>query len=49
MGATPYANGGLLKRDLVLPDWKSLALDVPRPGGATGRGDARYAETICAT
>ncbi|TIO10863.1 phosphoketolase [Mesorhizobium sp.] len=34
MGATPYANGGLLKRDLVLPDWKSLALDVPRPGGA---------------
>ncbi|TIX36222.1 MAG: phosphoketolase family protein, partial [Mesorhizobium sp.] len=35
MGATPYANGGLLKRDLVLPDWKSLALDVARPGGAT--------------
>ncbi|RWK94039.1 MAG: phosphoketolase family protein [Mesorhizobium sp.] len=34
MGATPYANGGLLKRDLVLPDWKRLALDVPRPGGA---------------
>ncbi|TKD08498.1 MAG: phosphoketolase, partial [Mesorhizobium sp.] len=25
MGATPYANGGLLKRDLVLPDWKSQA------------------------
>ncbi|RUU48282.1 phosphoketolase family protein, partial [Mesorhizobium sp. M6A.T.Ca.TU.002.02.2.1] len=25
---------GLLKRDLALPDWKSLALDVPRPGGA---------------
>ncbi|RWP85794.1 MAG: phosphoketolase family protein [Mesorhizobium sp.] len=33
MGASPYANGGLLKRDLVLPDWKSLALEVPRPGG----------------
>ncbi|TKB30062.1 MAG: phosphoketolase, partial [Mesorhizobium sp.] len=22
MGAIPYANGGLLKQDLVLPDWK---------------------------
>ncbi|RVA91307.1 phosphoketolase family protein, partial [Mesorhizobium sp. M7A.F.Ca.US.006.04.2.1] len=33
MGASPYANGGLLKRDLMLPDWKSLALEVPRPGG----------------
>lgn len=32
MGALPHANGGLLKRDLVLPDWKSLAIDVPRPG-----------------
>ena len=35
MGANPYANGGLLRRELVLPDWKSFALDVPRPGGAT--------------
>jgi xylulose-5-phosphate/fructose-6-phosphate phosphoketolase len=32
MGASPYANGGVLKRDLVLPDWKSFALDVPAPG-----------------
>ncbi|MER8427153.1 phosphoketolase family protein [Mesorhizobium sp. M1403] len=36
MGAIPYANGGLLKQDLVLPDWKGLALDVPRPGGTVG-------------
>lgn len=36
MGAIPYANGGLLKQDLVLPDWKGLALDVQRPGGAVG-------------
>jgi len=35
MGALPHANGGLLKQDLVLPDWKSLAIDVPRPGGPT--------------
>jgi xylulose-5-phosphate/fructose-6-phosphate phosphoketolase len=32
MGALPHANGGLLKKDLVLPDWKSFALDVPEPG-----------------
>ncbi|MER9671391.1 MULTISPECIES: phosphoketolase family protein [unclassified Mesorhizobium] len=36
MGAIPYANGGLLKQDLVLPDWKGLALEVPRPGGTVG-------------
>ncbi len=32
MGALPHANGGLLKKDLVLPDWKSLAVEVTRPG-----------------
>jgi xylulose-5-phosphate/fructose-6-phosphate phosphoketolase len=36
MGATPYANGGLLRRDLALPDWKSFALNVERPGGKAG-------------
>ena len=35
MGALPHANGGLLRRDLVLPDWKSLAVDVPQPGATT--------------
>ena len=35
MGALPQANGGLLKKELVLPDWKSFALDVPQPGGRT--------------
>jgi xylulose-5-phosphate/fructose-6-phosphate phosphoketolase len=34
MGANPHANGGLLKRDLVLPDWKRFAVEVGRPGGA---------------
>ncbi|SCM76575.1 putative phosphoketolase [uncultured Pleomorphomonas sp.] len=33
MGALPHANGGLLKKELVLPDWKSFALDLPKPGG----------------
>ncbi len=36
MGALPHANGGLLKKDLVLPDWKTLALDVGEPGASAG-------------
>lgn len=35
MGATPYANGGRLLRDLDLPDIGDVALDVPRPAGVT--------------
>jgi len=33
MGANPHANGGLLLRDLQLPDFTSYAVDVPAPGG----------------
>ena len=32
MGANPHANGGLLLRDLALPDFTSYAVDVPEPG-----------------
>ena len=32
MGATPYANGGKLLRDLRLPDFREYAVDVPKPG-----------------
>jgi xylulose-5-phosphate/fructose-6-phosphate phosphoketolase len=32
MGANPHANGGRLRRDLDLPDFRDYALDVPRPG-----------------
>ena len=35
MGANPYANGGLLLKDLLLPDYSSYAVDVPRPGAST--------------
>lgn len=35
MGALPHANGGLLKRDLVMPDWRSFAVAVDRPGETT--------------
>jgi xylulose-5-phosphate/fructose-6-phosphate phosphoketolase len=33
MGANPHANGGLLKRELKLPDFRTYAVDVPCPGG----------------
>ncbi|MBE0580700.1 phosphoketolase [Devosia sp.] len=32
MGMNPHANGGLLKQDLILPDYRAFALAVPRPG-----------------
>jgi len=32
MGANPHANGGLLLKDLRMPDFKKYALDVPKPG-----------------
>ena len=32
MGANPHANGGLLLKDLRLPDFRSYAVDVPKPG-----------------
>lgn len=35
MGANPHANGGLLLRDLLMPDFQQYAVDVPRPGGET--------------
>ncbi|PMB21657.1 phosphoketolase family protein [Fischerella thermalis] len=32
MGANPQANGGMLLRDLKMPDFRSYAIDVPKPG-----------------
>src|ERR671933_224707 len=31
MSANPHANGGMLLRDLSLPDFRAYAVDVPRP------------------
>jgi xylulose-5-phosphate/fructose-6-phosphate phosphoketolase len=36
MGANPHANGGVLLRDLTLPDFREYAVDVSAPGA----GDA---------
>src|SRR4051812_22594914 len=35
MGANPRANGGLLLRDLELPDFRDYAVDVPAPAERT--------------
>ena len=32
MGANPHANGGLLLRDLIMPDFRDYAVKVPSPG-----------------
>jgi xylulose-5-phosphate/fructose-6-phosphate phosphoketolase len=32
MGANPHANGGMLLRDLVMPDFRDYAVEVPKPG-----------------
>jgi xylulose-5-phosphate/fructose-6-phosphate phosphoketolase len=40
MGANPHANGGLLLRDLHLPDFRAYACEVPAPG-IKGMGDTR--------
>jgi xylulose-5-phosphate/fructose-6-phosphate phosphoketolase len=32
LGASPHANGGVLLRDLVLPDFRDYAVPVPAPG-----------------
>jgi xylulose-5-phosphate/fructose-6-phosphate phosphoketolase len=37
MGANPHANGGLLLRDLRLPDFHAHAVDVPAPGAVEGQ------------
>ena len=40
MGTNPHANGGLLLRDLNMPDFRDYAVPVPSPG-TLGIGDTR--------
>lgn len=35
MGANPHANGGLLLKDLKLPNFRDYAVEVPNPGTTT--------------
>jgi xylulose-5-phosphate/fructose-6-phosphate phosphoketolase len=36
MGANPHANGGILLKDLVMPDFRRYALQVTKPGTQVG-------------
>jgi xylulose-5-phosphate/fructose-6-phosphate phosphoketolase len=38
MGCNPHANGGLLLKELVLPDFRSYAVKVEQPGNSTDEG-----------
>ena len=42
MGANPHANGGLLLKDLILPDFRYYALDIRASRQDRRRGDARF-------
>jgi xylulose-5-phosphate/fructose-6-phosphate phosphoketolase len=35
MGANPHANGGILLKDLAMPDFRDYAVEVPQPGAET--------------
>src|SRR5579862_7702336 len=37
MGANPHANGGILLRDLRMPDFRVHAVNVPSPGAVDGQ------------
>ncbi|GBE05671.1 xylulose-5-phosphate phosphoketolase [bacterium BMS3Abin10] len=36
MGANPHANGGLLLKDLKMPDFRDYSVEVPKPGQVFG-------------
>lgn len=36
MGDNPHANGGILLKDLRMPDFRKYAVDVPKPGATDG-------------
>ncbi|MBC8130248.1 MAG: phosphoketolase family protein, partial [Rhizobiaceae bacterium] len=35
MGAVPEANGGALRSELIMPDWRAHSVHVPKPGAVT--------------
>ncbi len=46
MSASPHANGGLLTRDLDLPDFRDYAVDVPRPAHDRAESTRRLGEML---
>ncbi|HUA18525.1 MAG TPA: phosphoketolase family protein [Bryobacteraceae bacterium] len=46
MGANPHANGGLLLKDLRLPDFRKYAVAVPKPGTVTAEATRVLGEML---
>ena len=46
MGSNPHANGGLLLRDLDLPDHTAYQFVIARPGSVTGEATRRLGEYL---
>ena len=50
MGANPHANGGILLRDLRMPDYRAYgAVDVPTPGRGRASATRMCSGDSCAT
>jgi xylulose-5-phosphate/fructose-6-phosphate phosphoketolase len=46
MSATPHANGGLVTRDLALPDFRDYAVDVPQPARTYAESTRKLGELM---
>jgi len=46
MGANPHANGGQLLEDLILPDFRTYAVNVPKPGDAVAEATRVMGEML---
>ncbi|WP_328463733.1 phosphoketolase family protein [Actinoplanes sp. NBC_00393] len=46
MSATPHANGGLLTRDLDLPDFRDYAIDVKKPAALRAESTRKLGEMM---
>jgi xylulose-5-phosphate/fructose-6-phosphate phosphoketolase len=46
MGANPHANGGLLLRDLRMPDFRDYAVEVPQPATTTAEATRVFGDFL---
>ncbi|MER7009365.1 phosphoketolase family protein [Dactylosporangium sp. NPDC000555] len=46
MSASPHANGGVLTKDLDIPDFRKYAVDVPEPGTTRAESTRRLGEML---
>ena len=45
MSANPHANGGLLRKELRMPDFQAYAVDVPAPGAVDAEATSVQGQT----